>query len=131
MRQNPHVRICGGGGQGQQQPCSTRPPRGSSAAMNGRQSRRQVPSSFQRFSRRQHVDGLGYSAGRSHHHAPVLSTQRRPSLTARGSIQGRATAPGVRALRRVAQAARHVVRPHHCRQWFAHAGYANSSTLRD
>jgi transposase len=30
------------------------------------------------------------------------------------------TAP---ALRRIAQRARHVVRPHHCRQWFAHAGY--------
>jgi transposase len=35
-----------------------------------------------------------------------------------------------RSLRRVAQAARHVVRPHHCRQWFAHAGYVNSSTIR-
>ncbi len=35
------------------------------------------------------------------------------------------------ALRRAAQAARHVVRPHHCRQWFAHAGYVNSSTFRD
>lgn len=30
------------------------------------------------------------------------------------------TAP---ALRRIAQRARHAVRPHHCRQWFAHAGY--------
>jgi hypothetical protein len=30
-------------------------------------------------------------------------------------------------LRRVAQAARYVVRPHHCRQFFAHAGYVNSS----
>lgn len=35
-----------------------------------------------------------------------------------------------RELRRVARAARHVVRPHHCRQWFAHAGYVNSSTIR-
>jgi hypothetical protein len=34
------------------------------------------------------------------------------------------TAP---ALRRVARAARHVVRPHHCRQLFAHAGYVNST----
>lgn len=34
------------------------------------------------------------------------------------------------ALRRVARAARFVVRPHHCHQWFAHAGYGNSSTLR-
>ena len=29
------------------------------------------------------------------------------------------------ALRRVAQRARHVVRPGHCRQWFTHAGYVN------
>ena len=34
-------------------------------------------------------------------------------------------------LRRVARAARYVVRPHHCRQYFAHAGYGNSSTFRD
>jgi transposase len=31
------------------------------------------------------------------------------------------------ALRRVARAARHVVRPHHCRRYFAHVGYVNSS----
>ena len=31
------------------------------------------------------------------------------------------------ALRRVARAARYVVRSHHCRQFFAHAGYVNSS----
>jgi hypothetical protein len=30
------------------------------------------------------------------------------------------------ALRRVACAARHIVRPHHCRHDFAHAGYVNS-----
>jgi hypothetical protein len=36
----------------------------------------QVPSSSQRFSRRQQGDGLGYSAGRSRHRAPVFSTQR-------------------------------------------------------
>jgi transposase len=34
------------------------------------------------------------------------------------------------ALRRVARAARHVVRSHHCVNWFAHAGYGNSSTFR-
>lgn len=33
-------------------------------------------------------------------------------------------------LRQVARAARHVVTSHHCRQWFAHCGYANSSTIR-
>ena len=31
------------------------------------------------------------------------------------------------ALRRVARAARHVVSAHHCRQFFAHAGYVNST----
>jgi transposase len=35
------------------------------------------------------------------------------------------------ALRRVARAARHVLTPHHCRQYFAHAGYGNSSGHRD
>jgi transposase len=35
------------------------------------------------------------------------------------------------ALRRVARAARHVVTPYHCRQYFAHAGYGNSSGNRD
>jgi len=35
------------------------------------------------------------------------------------------------ALRRVARAARHVVTPYHCRQYFAHAGYGNSSAHRD
>ena len=35
------------------------------------------------------------------------------------------------ALRRVALAARHVVRPYHCRRWFQHAGYVNSSAHRD
>ena len=35
------------------------------------------------------------------------------------------------ALRRVARSARHVVTPYHCRQFFAHAGYGNSSGHRD
>lgn len=40
----------------------------------------------------------------------------------------RTYAPRTRdALRRVARAARYIVRPHHCRQYFAHAGYVNSS----
>jgi hypothetical protein len=64
-------------------------PRASSSAMNARHIRSHVPSSSQRLSRRQHVDGLGYSAGRSHHRAPVFSTQRMPSMTARLPIQGR------------------------------------------
>ena len=35
------------------------------------------------------------------------------------------------ALRRVARAARHVVTPCHCRQYFAHAGYGHASGNRD
>jgi transposase len=35
------------------------------------------------------------------------------------------------ALRRVARAARHAVTPFHCRQYFAHAGYGQSSGNRD
>jgi transposase len=35
------------------------------------------------------------------------------------------------ALRRVARAARYAVTPYHCRQYFAHAGYGNSSAFRD
>lgn len=34
------------------------------------------------------------------------------------------------ALRRTACAARHVVRPRHCREWFQHAGYVNSTGHR-
>jgi transposase len=34
------------------------------------------------------------------------------------------------ALRRVARAGRHAVRPHHCAHWFAYAGYGYSSTFR-
>jgi len=34
-------------------------------------------------------------------------------------------------LRRVARAARHVVTPYHCRQYFAHAGYGHSTGNRD
>ena len=35
------------------------------------------------------------------------------------------------AFRRVARAARHVVTPYHCRQYFAHAGYGHASWNRD
>ena len=64
-------------------------PRASSSVRNARQMRSHVPSSSQRLSRRQHVAGLGYSVGRSHHRAPVFSTQRMPSITARLPIHGR------------------------------------------
>ena len=64
---------------------------------------------------------------------PPYSYDFNPIEAAWGLVKKRirAFAPRTaRALRRVAQAARHVVRPHHCRQWFAHAGYVNSSTFR-
>jgi hypothetical protein len=64
-------------------------PRASSSAMIARQIRSQVPSSSQRCNRRQHVDGLGYSAGRSRQRAPVFSTHKMPSTTARWLAQGR------------------------------------------
>ena len=64
-------------------------PRASSSAMIARQIRSHVPSSSQRFSRRQHVEGLGYSTGRSRQRAPVFSTQRMPSTPARWLAQGR------------------------------------------
>jgi transposase len=44
----------------------------------------------------------------------------------------RECAPRTRAaLRRVARAGRYAVTSHHCRQFFAHAGYVNSSARRD
>ena len=64
-------------------------PRASSSAMKVRQRRSHVPSSSHRRRRRQQGEGLGYSLGRSRHRAPVLSTQRMPSTTARWVTQGR------------------------------------------
>jgi len=64
-------------------------PRSSSSARNFRQTFSQVPSSSQRFKRRQQVLGLGRSAGRSLQRAPVFRTQRIPSKTSRVSAQGR------------------------------------------
>ena len=74
-------------------------PRASSSAMNARQIRSHVPSSSQRFSRRQHVEGLGYSAGRSRQRAPVFSTHRMPSIdraVARPKADRRARLRGIR-----------------------------------
>jgi hypothetical protein len=68
-------------------------PRASSSVRNARQMRSQVPSSSHRFNRRQHVAGLGYSLGRSRHRAPVFSTQRMPSITARWPTHGRPPRP--------------------------------------
>ena len=63
--------------------------RSSSSARSARQTSSQMPNSSQSFSRRQHVEGLGYGSGRSRQQAPLLSTQRMPSRTRRLSFQGR------------------------------------------
>jgi transposase len=65
---------------------------------------------------------------------PPYSHDYNPIEPAWGLIKKRIRKHGPRtasALRRVACAARHVVRPHHCRQWFRHTGYVNSSAHRD
>jgi len=64
-------------------------PRWSNLARNARQALSQTSCCSQSFSRRQHVEGLGYSLGKSAHGAPVRRTQRIPSKTLRFSIQGR------------------------------------------
>ncbi len=65
---------------------------------------------------------------------PPYSPDFNPIEAAWGLVKKRIRMHGPRtavALRRVAIAARHVVRPHHCHQWFRHAGYVNSSAHRD
>jgi len=65
---------------------------------------------------------------------PPYSHDFNPIEPAWGLIKKRIRTHGPRtagALRRIARAARHVVRPHHCRQWFRHTGYVNSSGHRD
>lgn len=72
-------------------------------------------------------------AGRASHFLPPHSYDYNPIETAWALVkkQIRAFAPRTpAALRQVARAARHVVKTHHCCQWFAHCGYANSSTNR-
>jgi transposase len=67
------------------------------------------------------------------HFLPPYSYDFNPIEAAWGLVKKRLRAFAPRtapALRQMARAARHVVTPHHCRQWFAHAGYANSSTIR-
>lgn len=64
---------------------------------------------------------------------PPYSPDFNPIESAWGLVKKRIRTHAPRqagALRRVARAARHVVRPHHCRQWFQHAGYVNSSAHR-
>jgi hypothetical protein len=64
-------------------------PRASRWPRNARHIASQVPSSSQCRKRRQQVAPLGYPSGRSRQRAPVLSTQRIPSTTARLLMRGR------------------------------------------
>ena len=61
---------------------------------------------------------------------PPYSYDCNPIESAWGLVKRRIRAHAPRtagALRQVARPARHVVRPHHCCRWCAHAGYGNSS----
>jgi len=60
----------------------------SSSARKARHTFNHTPCSSHRRNRLQQVLGLGYSAGRSRHLAPVFSTQRMPSNTSRLCRQG-------------------------------------------
>ena len=74
------------------------------------------------------VRRLVEQAGATLKFLPPYSHDFNPIEPAWGLVKKRIRALAPRtavALRRVARAARHVVRPHHCRQWFAHAGYVN------
>jgi hypothetical protein len=53
------------------------------------QARNHTPCSSHCFSRRQHVDGEGYSSGRKRHAAPVCKIHRMPSKHARLDDHGR------------------------------------------
>jgi hypothetical protein len=64
-------------------------PFSSNSARKARQMVSHTSCSSQSRSRLQHVDGLGYSLGKSAHGAPVRSTHRMPSKTLRLSAQGR------------------------------------------
>lgn len=61
----------------------------SNSARNALQTSTQTPSSSQRLSLLQQVEGLGYSFGKSAHGAPVRNTHRIPSKILRLSAQGR------------------------------------------
>ena len=66
----------------------------SSSERNLRQTSSQTPCSSHSLSLRQHVEGLGYTLGRSLHLAPLRKTQRMPSKTCRLPAGGRPTRPG-------------------------------------
>jgi hypothetical protein len=69
--------------------CQSSAPFSSSIDKNFRHTSSHTPCSSHSFERLQHKDGLGYQSGRSCHLAPVRSTQRIPSKTARLSAGGR------------------------------------------
>jgi transposase len=73
-------------------------------------------------------------AGAVLRYLPPYSHDFNPIEAAWGVIKKRIRALAPRtasALRRVARAARHVITPRHCHQWFAHCGYVESSGFRD
>jgi len=67
----------------------SRIPSASNSERKARHMSLRTPASCQSLKRRQHVEGWGYSSGRSCHLAPVLRTQRIPSKQARSSAGGR------------------------------------------
>jgi hypothetical protein len=67
----------------------SRIPSASNSERKARHRSLRTPASYQSLKRRQHVEGSGYSSGRSRHLAPVLRTQRIPSKHARSSAGGR------------------------------------------
>lgn len=67
----------------------SRIPSASNSERKARHMSLRTPASCQSLKRRQHVEGSGYSGGRSRHLAPVLRTQRIPSKQARSSAGGR------------------------------------------
>lgn len=60
-----------------------------SSVRKARQIFSHIPSFIHRWRRRQHVLGLGYRSGKSHHRAPVRNIHKIPSKHARLSAQGR------------------------------------------
>ena len=73
-----------------------------------------------------HVRDLIESVGASIRYLPPYSHDFNPIEAAWALIKKRIRAVAPRtgaALRTAAQRARHVVRPRHCQNWFAHAGY--------
>lgn len=73
-----------------------------------------------------HVRDLIESVGASVRYLPPYSHDFNPIEAAWALIKKRIRAVAPRtgaALRAAAQRARHVIRPRHCQNWFAHAGY--------